>query len=241
MSVTQPIIPDYFSVENCAERFRGNADNSVLFARALGMIEGAATFIGVDDSARISMIRNVFAAVDLVQREHRTELVPVETPAEAQAGHWPGTSLVHMDYSSGNALCGDTSSDRRSLLWRHVTCKACVAGAAPKTGELVDQDAEDAAAFDRGFMREHRRVAALLVDGALVHYPEPGVDGDDDDRMACGERFGDAVKTGGFTGVEADVTCPACRASAQLNHTRECRDQLEERPCRFDCKARGES
>lgn len=103
----------------------------------------------------------------------------------------------------------------------------------------VDQDAEDAAAFDRGFMAEHRRVAALLVDETLVHFLEPGVDGDDDDRMACGERFGDAVKTGAFTGVEADVTCPACRTSAQLDHTKACRDQDADRPCRLDCPARG--
>jgi hypothetical protein len=51
---------------------------------------------------------------------------------------------------------------------------------------------------------------------APVHYLEYGVDGDDDDRMACGQRFGDAVKKGQFSGDPDQVTCPACLPTAAL-------------------------
>lgn len=51
-------------------------------------------------------------------------------------------------------------------------------------------------------------------DSRIVHYLEPGSDGYADDRMACGQRFGDAVKTGSYTGVLAKVTCPGCRPVA---------------------------
>ena len=51
-------------------------------------------------------------------------------------------------------------------------------------------------------------------DSRIVHYLEPGSDGDDDDRMACGQRFRDAVKTGAYTGVPGDVTCSGCRLVA---------------------------
>ena len=53
-------------------------------------------------------------------------------------------------------------------------------------------------------------------DSRAVHYLEAGSDGDGDDRMACGLRFGDAVKTSAYTGVAAKVTCPKCRPVADV-------------------------
>ena len=53
-----------------------------------------------------------------------------------------------------------------------------------------------------------------VLDSTPVHYLEPGYAGDDDDRMACGLRFGDAVKTSAYTGVPGDVTCSGCRPVA---------------------------
>lgn len=50
-----------------------------------------------------------------------------------------------------------------------------------------------------------------------THYLEPGVDGDDDDLMACGLAFRDAVKDGEFSGRPEQVTCPACRSSALID------------------------
>ena len=72
---------------------------------------------------------------------------------------------------------------------------------------------------------------------ATLHYLEPGSgDGDLSDVLACGLTV--ATSGAGYVTDEDKVTCPACRTSAQLDHSRECREQIEERPCRFDCRAR---
>lgn len=64
-------------------------------------------------------------------------------------------------------------------------------------------------------INEERRARYEAAAGP-VHFLEADSDGDDDDRMACGQRFGDAVKTGFYTGVAAKVTCPECRPVADV-------------------------
>lgn len=73
--------------------------------------------------------------------------------------------------------------------------------------------------IDSGAAARHAdRIAAqaVSVDPTPVHYLEADSDGDDDDRMACGQRVGDAVKTGSYTGVAAKVTCSGCRPVADV-------------------------
>lgn len=92
-------------------------------------------------------------------------------------------------------------------------------GIARRTGmgysdaEVVRHMANAVAAFKR-LQRERLVSVHAALNPAPVHYLEPGSDGDDDDRMGCGQRFGDAVKTGSYTGVLAKVTCPGCRPVA---------------------------
>jgi hypothetical protein len=77
-----------------------------------------------------------------------------------------------------------------------------------------------------------------LASAAPAHFLEPGAgDGDLTDVLSCGLTVATSGD-GGYVTDEAKVTCLACRAAAQLDHSQACRDQLEERPCRFDCKAR---
>lgn len=65
-----------------------------------------------------------------------------------------------------------------------------------------------------------RRIANLAIAMDVINHPvhflEPGSDGNDDDQMACGMRFGTAVINGSYTGVSADVTCPGCRPTADV-------------------------
>ncbi len=65
-----------------------------------------------------------------------------------------------------------------------------------------------------------QRIANLATAMDLVNHPvhflEPGSDGDDDDQMACGMRFGTAVINGSYTGRPVDVTCPGCRPVADV-------------------------
>jgi hypothetical protein len=77
-----------------------------------------------------------------------------------------------------------------------------------------------------------------LASAAPAHFLEPGAgDGDLTDVLSCGLTVATSGD-GGYVTDEAKVTCLACRAAAQLDHSQACRDQLEERPCRFDCEAR---
>lgn len=71
-----------------------------------------------------------------------------------------------------------------------------------------------------------------------LHYLEPGAgDGDLSDVLACGLTV--ATSGTGYVEDETRVTCQACRAAAQLDHSRPCREQAAEWPCRlFDCPAR---
>lgn len=82
-----------------------------------------------------------------------------------------------------------------------------------------------------------RDLIAGIADAEHLHYLEPGSgDGDLSNVLACGLTV--ATSGSGYVKDEARVTCRACRAAAQLDHSPECREQLEERPCRFDCEAR---
>jgi hypothetical protein len=67
-------------------------------------------------------------------------------------------------------------------------------------------------------------VGAVVDGGELVpeisvpvHYLEPGADGEDTDRMACGVLFRDAVQNSAFATSPEQVTCPACRKSELLD------------------------
>jgi hypothetical protein len=48
------------------------------------------------------------------------------SPERAQ--HWPGTPLVHKSVVAEDAVCGQAvgPEERTSLLWKYVTCKACI-------------------------------------------------------------------------------------------------------------------
>lgn len=76
--------------------------------------------------------------------------------------------------------------------------------------------------------------AAEQLAPGVLHYDKCG-----EGVLACGLTVVPAGS--GYVIDETRVTCVPCRTAAQLDHSKECRDQLEERPCRFDCPARGES
>jgi hypothetical protein len=65
--VTQQTVPELFSVEHYADRYRLTATANEMYARALGSIGGVLNSPTIDDVERVRWIRNIRDAVNLVE------------------------------------------------------------------------------------------------------------------------------------------------------------------------------